>query len=104
MAQNLIHFIQLIYGFRIKHIVIDFIKDSKGNYWMTDVKNFTFDEYEKVRYLKLHAFQSPDERKQSQSETRSKTAATHKCTLCQLPYEKQHVQNVITKRMLYKLN
>jgi hypothetical protein len=43
----------MIYGFRIKNIVIDFIKDNKGLYWICDVKNFTFDEFEKVRYLAI---------------------------------------------------
>lgn len=53
MGQNIIYFVQVVYGFRIKTIVLDFIRDSKGEFYMTDIKNFTFDEYEKIRYLRV---------------------------------------------------
>jgi hypothetical protein len=53
MAENLIYFIHVIYGFRIKQIVIDFIKDKNGKNWVTDVKHFKWDEFDKVRYLRL---------------------------------------------------
>lgn len=53
MAQSVIQFVKIIYGVRIKQLVIDFIRDAKGNYWMTDVKNFQFDEFEKIKYLAI---------------------------------------------------
>ena len=45
----MINFVQHVYGFRIRQIVIDFIKNAQGVFVITDVKNFTFDEYEKVQ-------------------------------------------------------
>lgn len=103
MAQELITFVQHIYGFRMKQVVLDFIKDCKGNYVLTDIKNFTFDEHEKIRYLKFKD-EKPEERSKSRQALIQKAQITASCSLCKAGYAKHQIQNTITKRMLYKLN
>ncbi|CDW71659.1 UNKNOWN [Stylonychia lemnae] len=103
MAQELINFINGIYGFRIKQVVVDFIKDSQGNYYLTDLKNFTFDEFEKIRYLRIK-HENPSVRLQNRQQLLERACLTYKCSLCLQKYQKNYVQNTITKKMLYKLN
>ena len=81
MAQELIHFIHTVYGFRMKQVVLDFIKDAEGTFWVTDLKNFTFDEFDKVVYLRL----KQGDRKE---EIMNRTMATLRCCLCHLDCEK----------------
>eukprot|EP00347_Sterkiella_histriomuscorum_P013368 403364979 len=103
MAQELVHFISVVYGFRVKQIVIDFIKDYKGVYYLTDVKNFTFDEFDKIRYLHLKN-ENPIIRQQNRIELMQRACMTQKCQLCQQKYRPAYVQNTITTKMLYRLN
>lgn len=103
MAQELIGFVQHIFGFRIRQVVIDFIKNTKGLFVLTDIKNFTYDEHEKVRYLR-HRSQDPQTRSQEQRMLREKAAVTATCSLCKAGHQRRQVQNTITKKMLYKLN
>lgn len=99
----MINFVQHVYGFRIRQIVIDFIKNAQGVFVITDVKNFTFDEYEKVRYLQ-HKNQNPYERSLDQLILKQKASITATCSLCKAGHQRHEVQNTITKKMLYKLN
>ena len=65
--------------------MLDFIKDSKGVFYITDVKNFTYDEYEKIRYLSFKQ-QDPKERSKSKQALKDKAIITAKCSLCKAGY------------------
>jgi hypothetical protein len=70
---------------------------------MTDVKNFKFDEFDKVKYLH-YKDTTLEERWSEKMDIWDKNSNVAKCNLCYILFDRPLVQNIITKRMLYKLN
>lgn len=93
--QSLIDFILKGMNIRIKYIVADFIKDSKGNLWLVDLKSF------RVPKEKYHLFCLGNEKNNCEILARQKSKQFYaKCRLCNMNYGREELQYLITMNMI----
>ena len=78
----------------IKYIVADFVKDSKGQIWFIDLKNFRIPKNNKLIRYSI----TPKRGKRIYSNTNPQL----KCSLCDIEYPKNKLKHLITTNMIIK--
>ena len=49
-----------VYSIKVTKLIVDFIKDLNGDYWLTDVRFFDFNEKEMIRSLGIRSLSKED--------------------------------------------
>jgi len=99
VIEGIINFIQAIFPIvKVKHIVVDLLKDTNNKVWVTDIKHFKL-----IKFLSFSAKVAQDE-----NNLMARTMLIHmsklrqkvtKCFMCK--EYKQKVINIFAKRLIY---
>lgn len=102
-GRKLLDFIHKAYYLRINEIVIDFVRDRAGNYWILNVKGFKLDESIIVaRELRENEEKelSKAARQEHRKSKREERLSSMTCKMCLLSYKSFEMDKVLPFKML----
>jgi hypothetical protein len=102
-GRKLLDFIHMTYFIRINEIVIDFVKDREGKYWILNVKGFRLDEsITLARELRLQEEKelSKGARDDFRKSKREERLSSMTCKMCMMAYKSFEMDKVLPFKML----